>query len=255
MAIGILIVGDEILSGRRQDKHLSKVIELLGARGLRLSWARLCGDERPRLVETIKQCLATGDVLFSFGGIGATPDDHTRQAVAEAMGIELALHPEAEVLIQARMQARFGSPATANQLEMGRFPVGARIIPNPYNQIPGFAVGQAYFLPGFPVMAWPMMEWALDNELRDMHNAEPYLEESMWVFDAAESQITDMMRAVQAKFGVTVFSLPSAVPPGERSHLELGAKGAPEAVAAAMAAMLARLAEQGFETRTMLGSS
>ena len=82
--IGALIIGDEILSGKRQDNHLVKLIEMLASRGLRLSWARYVGDEHEHLVDALEQSFSSADVVFSFGGIGATPDDLTRQAVAQA---------------------------------------------------------------------------------------------------------------------------------------------------------------------------
>jgi len=264
MAIGILIIGDEILSGRREDKHLAKSIELLGARGMRLSWARLCGDDQPMLIQTLRECFATGDVFFSFGGIGATPDDHTRQAVAAARGVELALHPEAE----AEIRARFGAETTPGRLEMGRLPADARIVPNPYNRIPGFAVGQAaagqgsigqatagqaYFLPGFPVMAWPMMEWALDTELAHLHHADDHAEASVWVFDAQESQLTPLMHALQDEFGVVIFSLPSTLVPGGRRQIELGAKGPRASVDVAMTALREGVAALGFTVEEIRG--
>ncbi|MFM7972357.1 MAG: molybdopterin-binding protein, partial [Betaproteobacteria bacterium] len=93
MNFGLIIVGDEILSGKRQDKHLPKVIELLTTRGLQLSWARYVGDERERITAVIRDAHASVDVVFSCGGIGATPDDHTRQCAAAALGLGLALHP------------------------------------------------------------------------------------------------------------------------------------------------------------------
>ena len=166
MNFGALIIGDEILSGRRSDKHLAKLIELLGARGLKLSWARYAGDDFARLTETLRQTFATGDVVFSFGGIGATPDDHTRQAAAEALGLPLALHPEAE----AEIRARFGDEITPQRLQMGVYPVGAEIIPNPFNRIPGFSIHNHFFVPGFPVMAWPMVEWVLDQRFAHLHH-------------------------------------------------------------------------------------
>lgn len=86
---GAIIIGDEILSGKRQDKHFAKIAELLGARGLRLSWAEYLGDDRERLAASFKRTMAAGDVVFSCGGIGNTPDDHTRQAVASALGVGL----------------------------------------------------------------------------------------------------------------------------------------------------------------------
>src|SRR5690606_16010620 len=107
------------------------------------------------------------DVVFSTGGIGATPDDHTRQAAAAAAGVELALHPEAEAAIAIRIaegSVQGLSPADrAQRMRMGEFPAGAGIIPNPYNRIPGFHWREHWFVPGFPVMAWPMIEWVLDT--------------------------------------------------------------------------------------------
>lgn len=78
MGTGAIIIGDEILSGRRTDKHFAKVIELLSARGMALDWARYLGDDRGRLTMTLRRSFASGDIVFSFGGIGVTPDDHTR---------------------------------------------------------------------------------------------------------------------------------------------------------------------------------
>lgn len=104
MHFGAIIIGDEILSGRRTDRHLSKLIELLGARGLALAYAHYVGDDPQRITELLRQAFASGDVVFSFGGIGATPDDHTRQCAARALGVEMALHPQAVALIRERMQ-------------------------------------------------------------------------------------------------------------------------------------------------------
>jgi hypothetical protein len=87
--IGTLIVGDEILSGKRQDRHLAHVIATLASRALRLSWARYEGDDRARLTSVLRESFTRGDVVFCFGGVGATPDDHTRQAAAAALGVPL----------------------------------------------------------------------------------------------------------------------------------------------------------------------
>ena len=104
MNFGLIIVGDEILSGKRADKHLPKVIELLAARGLSLAWARYVGDEPDRITADLRDAFASGDVVFSCGGIGATPDDHTRQCAARALDRPLELHPLARELIFERMQ-------------------------------------------------------------------------------------------------------------------------------------------------------
>ena len=104
MHFGLLIIGDEILSGKRADKHLSRAIELLSARGLSVSYADYVGDDPDRITAALTRAFSSGDVVFSFGGIGATPDDHTRQCAARALGLPLALHPQAEALIYERMQ-------------------------------------------------------------------------------------------------------------------------------------------------------
>src|SRR5674476_1107117 len=144
---GLIIIGDEILSGKRADKHLPKVIELLKARGLQLDYTEYIGDAPERITAALKRAFVSGDVVFSTGGIGATPDDHTRQCAAKALGVELALHPQAAALITERMQEIAkqqgtvyvpGDPDNMHRLNMGVFPVGAQIIPNPYNKIPGF---------------------------------------------------------------------------------------------------------------------
>ena len=237
----LLIIGDEILSGRRQDKHLAKVIELLAGRGLRLSAASLIGDDRSRLVSTLRQSFASGDIVFSFGGIGATPDDHTRQSAALAAEKPLILHPDAE----REIRIRFGAETTDLRLEMGRYPLGSEIIPNPYNRIPGFSYAEHHFLPGFPEMAWPMMEWVLDHKYRHLHHAHAWAEESIAVIEAHESKIVDIMERLESVYGVTVFSLPHLGSEALRAHIELGAKGAPEAVASAMAEMRAELSKRG----------
>jgi molybdopterin-biosynthesis enzyme MoeA-like protein len=235
MNIGLVIVGDEILSGKRQDKHLAKVIELLSARGLALQWARYVGDDRPRITADLAHAFASGDLVFSCGGIGATPDDHTRQCAAAALGVELALHPEAKALIQERMRdtaIEQGLPYepdradNQHRLNMGVFPVGATIIPNPYNKIAGFSLGHVHFVPGFPVMAWPMIEWVLDERYAHLHGAARTVERSVIVFGAMEATLTPLMEDIEARFaGVKVFSLPSVDHPEYGRHIELGVKG------------------------------
>jgi molybdopterin-biosynthesis enzyme MoeA-like protein len=243
MKFGALIIGDEILSGRRADRHLAKLIALLGARGLKLSWAHYVGDEGAALTENLRQTFATGDVVFSFGGIGATPDDRTREAAAAALGLELALHPEAE----AEIRARFGAETTPARLQLGVYPVGSAIIPNPYNRIPGFAIRRHYFVPGFPVMAWPMVEWVLDTHYAHLHHREDHVEQAVTVWDAYEGQLIGLMQEVTAAFpGATVFSLPTIAGEGERRSLELGMKGQAAPVAAAIARIKAELDRRGL---------
>ena len=103
-SFGLIIVGDEILSGKRADKHMPKVIELLAARGLGLAYADYVGDDPDRITATLQRAFSSANVVFSCGGIGATPDDHTRQCAGRALGVPLALHPQAKALIEERMQ-------------------------------------------------------------------------------------------------------------------------------------------------------
>jgi molybdopterin-biosynthesis enzyme MoeA-like protein len=250
--IGLIIVGDEILSGKRADKHLPKLIELLSARGLQLSWADYVGDSPERITQTLARAFESKAIVFSCGGIGATPDDHTRQCAAKALGRPLELHPRAEALIRERMQdtAREQGipyepdrPDNIHRLNMGVFPAGAEIIPNPYNKIPGFTIGDVHFVPGFPVMAWPMMEWVLDTKYAHLFRRDAYVEKSVIVFGSMEATLTPLMEQIEQQHpGVKVFSLPSVDHPEYGRHIDLGVKGAPGDVDPAYRTLLDGLA-------------
>ena len=257
--LGLIIIGDEILSGKRADKHLPKTIELLAARGLSLSYAHCIGDDPARITAMLASAFASardfGDVIFSCGGIGATPDDHTRYCAAKALGVDMVLHPEAKALITERMRdtaKEQGVPFDADRhdnihrLNMGVFPVGADIVPNPYNKIPGFSCtaghGAIHFLPGFPVMAWPMMAWVLDTHYAHLHQSAAYTEKSVIVMGSMEATLTPLMVEIETAYtGVKVFSLPSVDHPVYGRHIELGVKGSPDAVEAAFTALVSGL--------------
>jgi molybdopterin-biosynthesis enzyme MoeA-like protein len=240
MNIGLIIIGDEILSGKREDKHLSKVVQLLAARGMALNWARYAGDDRLAITAVLKEAFASQDLVFSCGGIGATPDDHTRQSAAAALGAPLELHPTARQLIEERIRdvaAEQGvlyepdRPDNLHRLNMGVFPQGASIIPNPYNKIPGFHVEHVHFVPGFPVMAWPMIEWVLDHRYPHLHGSHRQSECSVIVFGAMEATLTPLMERVESVYpGIKVFSLPSVDHPKWGRHIELGVKGRQDVV-------------------------
>ena len=246
MNIGLIIIGDEILSGKRQDKHMPKVIEQLAARGLSLAWARYAGDDRGLITAALKDAFASGDLVFSCGGIGATPDDHTRQCAAAALGVDLELHPQARLLIEERMRdvaKEQGVPFeperedNVHRLNMGVFPRGATIIPNPYNKIPGFSVHDVHFVPGFPVMAWPMIEWVLDQRYAHLHGGHVQRERSVICFGSMEATLTPLMEDLERRFAdIRIFSLPSVDHPQWGRHIELGVKGTGD-VDAAFAAM------------------
>ncbi len=242
MPIGAIIIGDEIMRGKRQDKHMAQLIAILRRRGLTLAWCQYLGDDPERITATLKRTLAGPDIVFSFGGIGATPDDHTRACAAAAAGVDLVLHPEAE----AEIRGRFGADATPNRLKMGEFPRGASTIPNDYNRIRGFSLGEHHFVSGFPIMAWPMVEWVLDQRYVQLFHRRAEAEASIVVYDSAESTLTPLMEAVEARYrGLKVFSLPSIGEGGRRRHIELGVRGAPEEVVPALEELKRGVSEAG----------
>ncbi|MGH8621304.1 MAG: competence/damage-inducible protein A [Burkholderiales bacterium] len=243
MRFGAIIIGDEILSGKRQDGHLARAIAALGARGLQLAWCHYLGDDPELITATLRRTFDSGDAVFSFGGIGATPDDHTRAAAARAAGVALRLHPDAEAEIRARF-VNDPRAVTPQRLMMGEFPEGSEIIPNPYNRIPGFSFRRHHFLPGFPQMAWPMLEWVLDTLYRDEFAPGSIAESSIIVREAGESQLIELMNVCQTRFPlIKVFSLPRLEPD---RHIELGVRGEPQAVQGAIAALKQGVSALGF---------
>ncbi len=243
---GAIVIGDEILSGKRQDKHFAKIAELLGARGLRLSWVEYLGDDRERLAATFKRTMAAGDVVFSCGGIGNTPDDHTRQAVAMALGVGLELHPEG----YEELKVRFANEEITDKRKLlVTFPQGVQIVPNPFNRIPGFLTHEHYFVPGFPQMAHPMIEWALDTFYRQEFQPVADIVEKAFLLTgptAYESALLDLMERIVADYpSLRLFSLPSLVGK-ERRHLELGVEGAPALVERAMEEIRIEVEKRGI---------
>ncbi|HEX4942826.1 MAG TPA: molybdopterin-binding protein [Usitatibacteraceae bacterium] len=242
MPVGILVIGDEILSGKRQDKHFAKAIEILGKRGIELDWAEYIGDDPERITATLRRSFATQDVVFSFGGIGATPDDHTRQCAAAALGRPLARHPDAV----KEIEARFGEAAYPKRVLMAEFPEGADIVPNPVNRIAGFSVGTHYFLPGFPEMAWAMMEWALDTKHHALFRDHLPFEEAIIVSGAGESDLLEIMNAVVRDYPeLKLSSLPTFSGGGARL-IELAVRGERARVPVAMTFVRDAIAKLGY---------
>ncbi len=222
--IGLIVVGDEILSGLRQDKHIPAVIERLAARGLHLSWVQMVGDDLAFLTDTLLRSFSTDHIVLSCGGIGGTPDDHTRQAAAQALGLSIVRHAQAVELIHQRCQES-GQPADEFRLRMADFPAGASLIPHPYNRIAGFTVGQHHFVPGFPVMAWPMIEWVLDTLYPQFHHQELEYKKALLLFNMPEARITPVMEQLEAAYPCCkLYSLPSVGDNKLARHIELGVK-------------------------------
>jgi molybdopterin-biosynthesis enzyme MoeA-like protein len=172
------------------------------------------------------------------------------------------LHPQAKELITARIiasaegdpvKADLNRPENQHRYKMGEFPLGSEIIPNPYNQIPGFRIADHHFVPGFPVMAAPMMAWCLDHHYADLFHRNNWLEQSFIVPSGIESTLTPLMESVEAEFeGLKVFSLPSVGDPVRggvfaKRHIELGVKGDANRVPLALDKLKQGTVALGFE--------
>lgn len=239
MKFGLIIIGDEILSGRRQDQHLPFAIAALARRGLELAWCRILADEPALLTDNLRQTLASSEAVFSFGGIGATPDDHTRQCAAQAAGVDLVRHPGA----LAEIEAQFGDQAYPVRVRMADLPAGSRLIPNPINRVPGFSFADHHFLPGFPHMAWPMLEWVLDNRYAHLQQ-QPAVQAVITVYGVPESNLVDFMEDFVNRFPTLRFSsLPHMT--GDQRWLELGVRGPQDQVAEGLAFLKAALDARG----------
>lgn len=220
MEIGLIIVGDEILSGRRSDKHFANVVSLLAGRGLRLSWCQILADDVSQLTRSYRNALESGDIVFSCGGIGGTPDDLTRYAVAQASERALIPHAEGLNILRQRFKSSDITPARQRMIE---FPTGARLIPNPINQIPGFSIDCIHCVPGFPKMATPMIKWVLENEYAHLEN-KPQLEHAVRISGARESDLIPLMEFILEQCPeVKVFSLPRLKK--KECWVDLGVKG------------------------------
>ncbi len=217
--VGLVLIGNELLNGSRQDKHLQAVIDILQKRGLNLVWTRMLGDEPALLVETFRQTMQTDDIVFSFGGIGATPDDLTRQCSAEAAGVRLLRHQQ----LTAILEKQFGEEAYPQRTKMADLPDGATLIPNPINNVAGYKYLNHHFLPGFPSMAWPMIEWSLDTYYRQYFDTTPPVEQRWILHSVRESDLIPMMEELLATFpNVSLSSLPSTTRNGQ---IDFGLKG------------------------------
>ena len=236
---GMVVVGDEILCGKREDKHLPHVIEVLQARGMLVAWSRVVSDNRQRLVHELRVTQLDALPVLCFGGIGATPDDQTRQAAAEAFGTRLVRHPDAAAMIEDQ----FGEDAYPHRIRMADLPEDCLLIPNPYNRIPGFILYDHHFFPGFPSMAWPMLDWVLERYFPQV--AAPQTEKSVRVFHARESDLVQLMDELSAGVsGAKLFSLPHM---NSVASIELGFRGERSAVEAAFSDLVTALISHALE--------
>jgi len=240
MKIGALIIGDELLSGKRQDKHFNHLQSVLAKRGLELSWTIIVGDEPQELQRFLAFTMASKDLVFSFGGIGATPDDRTRQTVAKVAEVSLTAHPQAV----AEIVAQFDERAYPNRILMAELPEGSRIIPNTINRVPGFSYDEHHFMPGLPEMSWPMIEWVLNTYYPDLRNTAPSDEQIIYVINGRESDIIEAMRHVVQHYPeLRLSSLPHL---GEHPHIELSLRGDNELIDGAMTILKQAIKQAGF---------
>lgn len=239
MAFGLIVIGDEVLNGPRTDGHQPHFKALLLGRGHTLARHWLLPDDPGILTDHLRFSFSRSEPVFVCGGIGPTPDDHTRACAATAAGVPLARHPAARDLIEAR----FGEAAYPHRIRMADLPEGCELIPNPVNRIPGFSLRGHWFLPGFPEMAWPMAEWVLESHYG---TAEPPGEAALAVIGVPESRLVTLMEALAGRFPhLKLFSLPHL---GEDPHILLGFRGRGD-LRPALAALREALARESMTWR------
>lgn len=198
----LIVIGDEILSGRTQDKNIAQVASWLNVQGIRLAEVRVVPDVQGAIVEAVNALRARNDYLFTTGGIGPTHDDITVDAIAAALGVPVVHHPDAVAVLTRHYAARGG--VTETRLRMARVPGGADLIPNRMSGAPGMRIGNVYIMAGVPHITAGMLD-ALTGTLE---GGAPLLSSTIgcWV---AESEIADLLRATeQAHDGVQIGSYP-----------------------------------------------
>lgn len=234
---GLIVIGTEILDGRVRDSHFENTRHLLQERNHLLVYTMILRDDPALIRDKLRWALIRPEPFFCCGGIGATPDDYTRQCAAEAAGVPLEFHPEGLAILKAR----FGAEATPARLRMVEFPRGAELIPNPVNQIPGFAIANGHFLPGFPSMATPMAAWVLDNRYLP---GETRITRTLVLPGAREGDLVTLMEAFTEAHPTLVFSsLPHYMAGG--TEVDLGLTGRPEEVEAGLNDLTGGLAAMG----------
>lgn len=198
----LLVIGDEILSGRTQDKNVAQVATWLNVQGIRLSEVRVVGDDTAAIVAAVNALRACNDYLFTTGGIGPTHDDITVDAVAEALGVAVVIHPEARAILERYYETRGG--LNEARLRMARVPDGADLIANQMSGAPGIRIGNVFLMAGVPSITAGMLD-ALTGALE---GGLPVLSQTIgaWV---AESEIADLLRETErANEGCAIGSYP-----------------------------------------------
>jgi molybdenum cofactor synthesis domain-containing protein len=198
----LLVIGDEILSGRTQDRNVAQIAEWLNLQGIRLAEVRIVPDNAERIADAVNALRASNDYLFTTGGIGPTHDDITVDCMAAALGVPVVIHPEARRILEDHYRDRGG--VTDARLRMARVPQGAELIANATSGAPGIRIGNVFILAGVPHIAAAMLA-ALDGTLE---GGRPIVSVTVGAF-AAESEVADILREAEAaQPGVTIGSYP-----------------------------------------------
>lgn len=198
----LLVIGDEILSGRTQDRNVSQVAIWLNRQGIRLEEVRVVPDNEARIAEAVNELRTNYDYLITTGGIGPTHDDITVDSIAAAFGVPVIVHPEARRILEDFYAARGG--VTDARLRMARVPEGAELLPNPTSGAPGVKMDNVYILAGVPSIASAMMD-ALEGRLE---GGQPVISLTVGAY-APESEVADLLReAEEANEGVAIGSYP-----------------------------------------------
>src|SRR3954471_10420029 len=199
----LLVIGDEILSGRTQDKNVGQVALWLNEQGIRLAEVRIVPDDIGRIADNVNALRAAYDYLFTTGGIGPTHDDITVDAMAEAFGVAVVFHPGARKILEDYYRDRSGGLTDA-RLRMARVPDGAELIPNPTSGAPGVKMGNVFIMAGVPHIAASMLE-ALTGKLE---GGRPVVSVTVGA-RAPESDVADLLRETEAAHpGVAIGSYP-----------------------------------------------
>ena len=202
-AAALVVIGDEILSGRTQDLNVAQVARWLNEQGIRLTEVRIVPDDIGRIAETVNALRSSCDYLFTTGGIGPTHDDITVDAMAAAFDVPVVVHPEARKILEEHYRGRPGG-LTEARLRMARVPQGAELIANPNSGAPGVKMGNVYILAGVPNIAASMLE-ALNGKLR---GGRPIVSVTLGA-RVAESDVADLLRETEdSNPGVVIGSYP-----------------------------------------------
>lgn len=245
-AIGLIIIGNEILDGRRQDAHFENARLLLRQHNLKLAYSLVLPDTAPAITSQLEWAMhKAGCPFFCCGGIGSTPDDITRQCAAAAAGLPLEPHPEGTEILRRK----FGEDCTPARLRMAEFAQGALLIPNPVNNVAGFSILNGHFMPGFPNMAKPMMQWVLATyyERGSEQGSVTYVASGV-----READLCDLMEQFVSKHpDISFSSLPIAMPQSGGYELHLGVSGPAAAVTPAAHGLAKALKNAGVVFATL----